>query len=74
MFELLKKELFTRVSIRPENIHSMVSPFVENVIEYDYPCFDTVEDVKSLNYEEFIKFINKLDFNEYTITYMKNNE
>lgn len=48
--------------------------FVDNVCIYDYPGFDSLEEINSLNYQEYLEFINSLEFSEYTITKVENIE
>ena len=46
--------------------------FFENVLYYDYPNFDTIEELNELNYSQYIEFINSLEFKNYTITKVTN--
>ena len=44
----------------------MINPFITNVIIYDYPYIDTLEDVYNLTYEKYVATIKSLDFSNYT--------
>ncbi len=70
-FNLFKKELIARIAIRPEKLSSVIDPFVDNIVVFDYPYLDSIEYVKKFNYQEFNKLINKLDFSNYSIVTMK---
>jgi len=67
-FELDKKASILRMILRDENIMNMILPFVDNVVNFDYPYLDTVDDVKSLNFKDYVRMIQNLDFSNYTIT------
>lgn len=70
-FKLLKKRYKMNISISKEKLGKIINPLLENIIEYNYPHLDTVNDVDNLKFEEFIKIIKDLDFSNYTISYMK---
>ncbi len=48
--------------------------FKENYDSYDYPDIDKASELNKLNYSDFVKFINSLDFKNYTITKVINEE
>ena len=48
--------------------------FKENYDSYDYPDIDRAIELNKLNYSDFVKFINSLDFKNYTITKVINEE
>ena len=54
IFNLNKKDFIMELILRDESIFKMINPFITNVIFYDYPYIDTVEDVYNLTYEEYI--------------------
>lgn len=66
IFNLKKKEFILKLILRDENIFKMINPFITNVIIYDYPYIDTVEDIYNLTYEEYVATIKSLDFSNYT--------
>ena len=66
IFNLKKKEFILKLILRDENIFKMINPFITNVIIYDYPYIDTVEDVYNLTYEKYVDTIKSLDFSNYT--------
>ena len=70
-FELYKKSLIAEIAVRPERIGSVMGPFMENVIAFDLPYQDNIELIQSLNYQEFKKYIKRLDFTNYAVVIMK---
>lgn len=66
IFNLNKKDFIMELILRDESIFKMINPFITNVIFYDYPYIDTVEDVYNLTYEEYVATIKSLDFSNYT--------
>ncbi len=74
LFNLTKKNSIISFILRDDNVLSVVLPFVDNIIEFDYPYIDKIEDIKKLNYKEYIEYISKLDFNNKTITTIKNKD
>lgn len=66
-FELDKKNSMVQMILRDENIFSMIMPFINNVLYFQYPYLDTIEDVKRLNYKQYTKMIHDLDFSNYSI-------
>ena len=72
-FELDKNNCIVAMILRDENIFKTIVPFVENIVEFNYPYVDTVEDVKAFNYEEFKTMIKELDFSHYSINIIIDN-
>lgn len=66
-FELDKKTSIISMILRDENIFKTIFPFVDNIVDFNYPYVDTVEDVEAFTYEDFINTIKKLDFSNYSI-------
>ncbi|MBR3210733.1 MAG: insulinase family protein [Bacilli bacterium] len=66
-FEMDKKNSIVQMILRDENIFSTILPFINNIIYYDYPYLDQVEDVENLNYDQYSKMIHNLDFSHYSI-------
>ena len=50
----------------------MIIPFVDNLIIYDYPYLDTVEDIENLSYDDFVNTIKNIDFSNYSCLTIKN--
>ena len=74
-FELDKNNCIVAMILRDENIFKTIMPFVENIVEFNYPYMDTVDDVKAYNYDEYVKMIKDLDFSHYSInTIIDNNK
>lgn len=70
LFSLDQKSAIVRLILRDENIINMILPFVENIITYDYPYLDSVQDIKKLNYHDFKNTIQNIDFSNYVIIYI----
>lgn len=71
-FEINKKNTIVRLILRDENIFSMIFPFIDNVVYYNYPFLDNVDDVYKLNFKEYKEIVSSLDFSNYTILNIKN--
>jgi len=48
--------------------------FLYNIIDFDYPYMDTIDDIKSFNFKEYKEYIKKLDFSNEVVTTIKNKE
>lgn len=70
-FELEKKSAIVRIILRDENVMKMVMPFIDNIVNFNYPYLDKVSEVERLKYSDFVANIKKLDFSNYTITTIK---
>ena len=57
--------------LRDESIFKIIGPFIENVVSYNYPFLDTIDDVLKTNYDDYVKYIKNIDFSNYTITIIK---
>lgn len=66
-FDLDKKNSIIAMILRDENIFKTIIPFVNNIVDFNYPYVDTVADVEAFNYDEFIEMIKELKFNHYSI-------
>ena len=73
-FELEKKQIIMSVILRDEQIFDMVIPFVDNLVNFNYPYLDTVDDISRLHYKNYVEVIKNLDFNNYTVVTIKNKE
>lgn len=69
-FEIRKKRTLINLLLREENFMSMINPFVDNILSFDYYENDKIEDIEEENYEEYSNIINSLDFSNYTILKM----
>ena len=69
-FEIRKKRTLINFLLREENFMSMINPFVNNILSFDYYENDKIEDIEEENYEEYSNIINSLDFSNYTILKM----
>lgn len=72
IFELDKKNTILDIILREENLSSVVGPLIGNIVNFNYPYPDTVEDIQKLNFEEYKNMIFSLDFSNYTITTIDN--
>ncbi len=66
-FELDKNVAIMGIILRDENIFKMIIPFINNIIYFDYPYLDVVDDVSKLSFKEYKETINKIDFSNYSI-------
>ena len=73
-FDLDKRSAIIRLILRDENIMKMIMPFVDNIVNFDYPYLDEVKDVDKLKYKDYVKAIKKLDFSNYTVITIKEKE
>lgn len=73
-FDLDKKQTIIDIVLREDNIGSMVMPFVNNIVIYDYHYPDTKEQIMGYTYEDFIKTMKDVDFSNSTVTVIKNKE
>ena len=72
LFEIDKKNTILEIILREENLSSMISPLIGNIVDFNYPYPDTIEDIEKFSFEEFKKLIQSLDFTNYTVTTIKN--
>lgn len=66
MFELDKRNRKMYVAMRPDSLKKIVLPFLENILVYDYPYLDKVEDIDTLTFQDMKEMILKMDFSHYT--------
>lgn len=71
-FEINKKNTAVRLILRDENIFNMIFPFIDNIVYFNYPYLDNVDDVYKLSFSEYKKYINDLDFSNYIIINIEN--
>lgn len=69
--EFVKKESKLHLSVRSDYISNYVIPVIDNYISFNYPFNDTLEFVESLNYEEYIRIIKNINFDNYSIFVVK---
>ncbi len=72
LFEIDKKNTILEIILREENLSYMIIPLIGNIVDFNYPYPDTIEDIEKFSFEEFKKLIQSLDFTNYTITTIKN--
>ena len=70
-FELLKKEDRLRVAVRDDYPSNMIGPTIDNYVTFDYFGEDTMDFVDSLNYDECISYLSKIDFSNRCIVVTK---
>ena len=66
LFNLEVKETLTRFIIRFDYLSQIVSPFVDNIVTFNYPYLDEAKDF-DISFEKYKNIINGLDFSNYTI-------
>lgn len=74
IFEIDKKDSILKIVLRSENLIDTIMPFVDNIVEFNYPYPDTVNDIEKFTYSDFIKVIKSLDFSHCTVTVIKNKD
>ena len=52
----------------------MIGPFINNIVYFQYPYFDKVEDLQKLSFDEYKEMIQNVDFSHFVITHIKNKE
>ena len=57
--------------LRDENIMKMIIPFIDNVVNFDYPYLDNINDLNELEFNKYVTAIRELDFSNYTVTHIK---
>jgi len=69
----LKRRQFNNICADP--IPGAISnSLLANISEYDYPDLDSLEEIKSLSYEDYLKFIDSLEFKHFTVNLVVNEE
>ena len=71
VFELVKKDAITRISVRKDSISSYVTPTEENYIRFGYLDDDDIDVIDKFNYDEYDKIISNIDFTNYSVFYRK---
>ena len=71
VFELVKKDAITRISVRKDSISSYVAPTEENYIRFGYLDDDDIDVIDKFNYDEYDKIISNIDFTNYSVFYRK---
>ena len=70
VFELVKKDAITRISVRKDSISNYVAPTEENYIRFGY-LDDDIDVIDKFNYSEYDKIISNIDFTNYSVFYRK---
>ena len=71
VFELVKKDAITRISVRKDSISNYVAPTEENYIRFGYLDDDDIDVIDKFNYNEYDKIISNIDFTNYSVFYRK---
>ena len=71
VFELVKKDAITRISVRKDSISNYVAPTEENYIRFGYLDDDDIDVIDQINYSEYDKIISNIDFTNYSVFYRK---
>ena len=67
IFDIDKRDTILKIVLRSENLVDTIMPFVSNIVEFNYPYPDTVNDIEEFSYDDFVKTIKSLDFSNYSI-------
>lgn len=70
-FELLKKRGLVTQIMKEENCNAVLKLLVGNITDHNYYEPDTIEDINSLNIEDYKKFMENLDFSNYFVIVQK---
>ena len=73
-FDLFKKNSYVSLILREENIFKVIFPFIDNVVYFNYPYMDTLDDFKEFTYNNYVDYISKLDFNNYISITIRNDK
>ena len=71
VFELVKKDVITRISVRKDSISNYVAPTEENYIRFGYLDDDDIDVIDKFNYSEYDKIISNINFTNYSVFYRK---
>ena len=74
LFEIDKRDSILNLILRGERLMDTIMPFVNNIVEFNYPYPDEVSDLEEFNFDDFVRYIKELDFSNYTVTILKNKE
>ena len=72
-FETMKRNVILELINREERNYEL-DTFIPNVIDFDYYDLDKIEDVQNQTYQDFIKTINKLNFDKFCVALLKNKD
>lgn len=74
LFDLYCKQCKMNISIRPDSLSSMILPFIDNIVSFEYEYFDTVNDINDFSLKELEDYMNSFDFSNYTVIKIVNND
>lgn len=74
LFDLYCKRCKMNISIRPDSLSSMILPFIDNIVSFEYEDFDTVNDINDFSLKELEDYMNSFDFSNYTVIKIVNND
>lgn len=69
MFNLYKKETLIDMIIRGSYSYRLGLAMLDNILTFDYNYNDTIQDIEDFSLEDYINFLNKLEFKDYCIVY-----
>ena len=72
-FKIRKKESIIDIILREDNLFSMIKPFFDNILNYNYYELDTIKDIQKQNYKDYKEILDKLNFDNLCITKMIRN-
>lgn len=74
LFDLYCKRCKMNISIRPDSLSSMILPFIDNIVSFEYEDFDTVNDINDFSLKELEDYMNSFDFSNYIVIKIVNND
>lgn len=66
-FENCKRESIIDLLLREEDHMNFIGGFVDNIVSFNYEFPDEIKDIESYTYRDFMEFINKLSFKNYSV-------
>lgn len=64
-YEVDRDHSILQISLREESIFKMIVPFINNVVYYNYPHVDTIDDVHNMTFDKYKNVIKDVDFSNY---------
>lgn len=71
LFNLFKKRYIIDIILRNDSIYSMLEPFIQNLVFFNYEGIDKVSDIENMNFKEYKEKIENIDFSNYSIVELR---
>lgn len=73
LFNIYKRRYIIDIITRNDNIYSMLEPFIMNLVLFNYAGLDEVSNIEKMNFKEFNKIIENVDYSNYSVIELKPN-